>query len=134
MFSTEERALIQKTLDQVNGIPSEQIITSHFSNGVDKCCVVGHLVRLASENPSDYSVENCRDFHWNGGLNTSKMLPIRGLVAKFVDPRYPNPIDPGAQCISYVNNGMSSKYEQATPKERVVAVLEDMLAVVEELV
>tara|TARA_R110000782_G_scaffold21110_4_gene56941 strand:- start:14511 stop:14852 length:342 start_codon:yes stop_codon:yes gene_type:complete len=111
MYSLVEKEVIQKAFNQISEIPSENIITSVFSNDIDKCCVIGHLQRLNSENPSDYSSLNCCDFTENR---------IRVLSKQFFS-------DNNFLSIATVNNGGIKAYPQETPKERSLALLADML-------
>ena len=56
MNATEAKALLEP-------IPADKFITGKFSDDVGKCCGVGHLVRLKSSNPNDYSGSNCCDYY-----------------------------------------------------------------------
>jgi hypothetical protein len=119
MFTKEEKELIQDAITKISAIPSENIISQEFSDGTDKCCIVGHLNRLASENPQDYSVDNCSDTVLNQN-------PIRHLSLKFLNGVHTHEF--WVTDLATVNNGTcQSKYPQATPKERSLACLEDML-------
>lgn len=117
MFTQEEKETIQDAITKINAIPSENFITSEFSDGIDKCCVVGHLNRLSSENPENYSIKNCSD-----SLNNQN--PLRILSIKFLQG-----VKSGfwVSDLSSVNNGKTKTYKQKTPKERSLACLEDML-------
>ena len=130
MFTKSERDVIAKSLEQLKAIPTENFLTGIFTNGVDKCCAVGHLNRLNSKNPEDYSQSNCSDYNWmqSEEERLQTFNPIRGLSARFLTPKYPNPNDEYSRDLSGVNNtSFGSIYKQATPKERVIACLEDML-------
>lgn len=43
----------------ISQIPKDNIIEGMYTNHEDKCSIVGHLCRASSENPEDYSVDNC---------------------------------------------------------------------------
>lgn len=103
----------QEAYRLLKDIPEDQWLTARFSNGIDKCCGVGHLKRLKSKNPSDYSINNCCDllifddsnfrFH-----NECNLMYVDGNLAS-------------------INNGETLKYQQPTPKQRVMAFLEDAI-------
>ena len=52
-----------EALKMVEGIPAENFIKWNSTNGIDKCCFLGHHSRLTSDNPDDYSIANC---HFGG--------------------------------------------------------------------
>jgi len=49
----------EKAIELLTPLKEEEFMQYDFTNGKDKCCVIGHLVRLTSENPSDYGKRNC---------------------------------------------------------------------------
>jgi hypothetical protein len=117
MFTQEEKEAIQDAITKINAIPSENIISSDFTNGKDSGCVIGHLNRLSSKNPEDFSNDNCSD-------SFVFQHPIRLLSRKFLNPDNDSPY--GVD-LAFVNNGELKQYSQETPKERSLACLEDML-------
>lgn len=121
MFTQVEKDLIQDAIDKINTIPSENIITTKFTDGESKCCVIGHLVRLGSENPENYSRINCVDWY----PDTFDGHPIRKLSERFLKSKLD--IFEYDCSIASVNNGECELYKQETPKERSLACLEDML-------
>lgn len=46
----------------LSGVPEGDWIQDRFTDGVGKCCAIGHYTRLNSTDPSDYSAFNCNDF------------------------------------------------------------------------
>ena len=90
-------------------IAEEDFIVDIFTDEVSKCCVIGHITRLTSKNPSDFSFKNCNDNGINFGANT-----FRNYCYKHGH-------------ISIVNNQRVYIYNQDTPKKRVIAFLDDMI-------
>jgi hypothetical protein len=111
-------ALEAKTL--LEPIPKDDFIVGDFTDSVGKCCGVGHLVRLKSKNPNDYT-QNCRD--WNGRDGIEKF--VRYDVKDFIKSKYgithKNLADVN-------NNPYVNGYTQDNPKDRVMALLNDMIA------
>lgn len=117
-----------EVLALIKPIPSEQIIVGRFSDGVDKCCIIGHVTRLTSKNPSDYSDKNCSDRN-RDGLCVS---PVRSLTSQYMEEKHLHSIFFGEvfskyNSISEVNNGVVPEYKQPEPKDRCVAFLQDMI-------
>ena len=48
-----------EALKMVEGIPKENFIEGLDTDGVDKCCFLGHHSRLTSYDPTDYDDSNC---------------------------------------------------------------------------
>lgn len=97
-------------IELLTPIPEEDFVMEVYTNNVDKCCAVGHLVRLTSEDPTDYSTRNCVPFgegEHRIGVNT-----LRKRVFSEIE-----------DTIGSVNNGETSTYQQETPKQRVLAML-----------
>jgi len=95
----------QKALRLLEPIPAEDFLAEKFTDGLGRCCVIGHYMRLTSENPMDFSFYNCRDLYWSDlRLESEKFSPGRNIVK--------------------VNN--SSPPE--TRKNNIIAFLEDMIA------
>lgn len=97
-------------------IPKEDFIEDKFTDSISKCCVIGHLTRLASNDPNDYSQSNCKDVSHRHSLRT---LSRQFLIQKdeFGD-------------IVEVNNGIYTVngYYEDNPKDRVMHLLKDMEA------
>ena len=107
-MNTEQKTkTIQKALDILTPIPRKDWIISKYTNGVNKCCAVGHFNRLVN-NESDYSYSNC--FH------SELEMDLRRATSN-VD----------GDDISHVNNFEVGKYKQKTPKGRVIRFLKDLL-------
>jgi hypothetical protein len=80
---------------------------------------MGHLTRLKSKNPDDYSLQNCAD--WNKEFRSNS---IRNLSDKFIYEKY------GVGCtdIATVNNRpFLNDYIEDNPKDRVIHLLKDMV-------
>lgn len=114
----------KKALELISGIPAEKFITHSFTNEKDCCCVQGHLCRLTSENPNDYSRDNCSEWKLD---NDSDVPQFREKSQKFIKEVYGiNYID---YSIADVNNDNTiNGYTQESIKDRIVAFLIDMSA------
>jgi len=109
-----EKTVAQKTLEILSVVPSEDWITDLHTDLESKCCAIGHYVRLTSNNPDNYNSDNCVDYN---------RAPIRNSSSEFLNKIHNlNGID-----IAHVNNKPVAKYTQDTPKERVIALLNDMI-------
>jgi len=105
-------------LSLINSVGEEWYIKRVFTNTRGMCCAVGHVVRLESENPEDYSELNCSD-HMNGNTD------FRDYTEKFLKEVHDMHVS-----VVAVNNDESyipDKYKKEGVKERVVALLEDMI-------
>jgi hypothetical protein len=108
-----KETIAEKALRLLSSVPSDDFITGAFSNRENtKCCALGHYNRLRSNDPSDYSYGNCV-----GGANLNEA--VRNLFIK-----------EGSHIVLLTINDSSNiaKYPQSTPKERVIACLQDMVA------
>lgn len=113
----KEETISQKALRLLSQVPSEDFITSDFSDKIGKCCVVGHYQRLTSANPNDYSTTNCSD------KESEYNSDIRILSKEFMRKKYNLPID-----IASVNNwGVYNGYKEPVIKDRVIHLLTDMV-------
>lgn len=93
-------------------IPEDDFIVESFSDQVSKCCAIGHFERSRSFDPSDFSIFNCGDFyHSDLRSRSEEFLCEKGYGGD----------------ISDVNNYTSKFYPQPTPKQRVIALLDDMI-------
>ena len=97
-------------------IPAEEWIRTRFTDGRYRCCAVGHLQRLLSPNPEDYSHENCTDKSGNAERTNIRLKSMLFLTRLGV----PN------QGIAEVNNGECHLFTQLTCKERVMKLLNMM--------
>ena len=115
----ENETIAQRALRLLSPIPTENFITGTFTDIVSSCCVVGHYVRLISDNPDDYSSENCRDFEKFGYAGCD----LRIASEQFLKSKG------NYGTIATVNNGNDEDlpYLQNTPKERSIALLNDMI-------
>jgi hypothetical protein len=102
-------------------IPEEQWITGQFTNCSDSCCAVGHWVRLNSPNPNLYDYNNCHDYIEFGG-NRRLLREVSRHVA--IEMRV-------AGDIAGINNDQIWGYQQPTPKQRVMAFLDDAIKFLE---
>lgn len=103
---------LEDFIEKFKQIPEENVIDGEFTNQVDSCCVLGHYHRLKSDNPNDYSADNCNDLidHVFGG--ELRRLGLDYDIA-----------------LAEINNGnwCMHTYPQKTPKQRSLAALNDLL-------
>ena len=99
------------------GIPKEEFITEYFSDEIGRCCSVGHLVRLKSSDPSSY------DQSLSDSCNNEVSKFVREDVWDFIRTKYGEL----ANLATVNNNPNINGYTQDNPKDRVIALLDDMI-------
>mgnify|MGYP003633047801 CR=1 FL=1 len=120
MNATEAKALLLP-------IPKAEFLTGRFTDYTGKCCAIGHLVRLKSDDPSDYDRNLMDGIFW--GENSSKEnceveIFARETVREFNGKKHDQYED-----LAAVNNRTEvNGYTQDNPKDRVIALLNDMIA------
>lgn len=109
----------EKIYRLLNSIPKDKWITGVYTNGIDKCCFVGHYTRLTSNNPKDFRMANCE-------TDNPQVVTMRRLVRKFLYDKqfslypYRGPTD--------VNDTLLvNGYTEDNPKDRVMHLLQDMI-------
>lgn len=111
----------QEALTLLSAVPADDFITDSFSDRVSKCCGIGHLQRLTSEDPSDYSFKNCTDrpYFMADGTND-----IRMSSKSYIEKAHNH-----SAGIEHVNNGDHiNGYNEPAIKDRVLHLLTDMVA------
>jgi hypothetical protein len=118
-----QETVAQETLRLIEPIPEGDFISSDYTDYESKCCLAGHLTRLKSENPLDFSFDNCSDMV--DKYMVDKQNPIRKISEKFIQEKF------GIKNIDIidVNNGTIALqiYNFPSQKQRVVACLKDMI-------
>lgn len=128
-MSEIKETVAQEAKRLLSEVPAENFIKQNFTDGVEKCCAVGHYKRLKSGNVNDYSYENCNDFTENRLITIPDGTryigcELRENSLKFLNEKY-SLID---LTISNVNNVDSiNGYNQPEIKDRVMALLDDMV-------
>lgn len=110
-------------------VPTEDFITTNFTDEVSKCCVIGHLARLTSDEPNNFSLGNCADveyFLWMHEPIEAK-IDVYNFARKKVNGFLGEDENGNYTTLAEVNNRPIGKYNQETPKERVIALLDDMI-------
>jgi len=95
-------------------IPEDQWMINDFTDYRCKCCVIGHYERLKSGSPNNFSFENCSDAI-SSALREQSRVYFTERGYEWTD-------------IADVNNETSHNYHQPTPKQRVMALLDNMIA------
>ena len=96
-------------------IPQNDFLLHKFSDGHGKCCAIGHLVRLKSEDPLNYN-------QWCGDEGEVENF-VRKQVKKYISETHNE-----RACLARVNNRNNiNGYTQDNPKDRVIALLNDMI-------
>ena len=81
------------------------------------CCSLGHLARLTSENPGDYSIGNCCGYDY-------RLDDFVNITHEFIMNKYRI-----SGSITTVNNLSSvGVYNEPLIKDRVIHLLDDMIA------
>ncbi len=107
-----------KAKELLSPIPKEDFIISAFSDGKGKCCAIGHLVRLQSEDPKDY-VQFLGEGH-----NTPIYSFARVYTRKFLEKYH----KVYSRNLASVNNSDSiNGYTEDNPKDRIMHLLDDMI-------
>ena len=111
--------IAQRAKRLLEAIPENEWITSFYTEPDRKvCCAIGHFQRLSSDNPSDYSQKNCSD--------GSESLELRKVSSEYLQEVFrTKPTD--CVDIAYINNKPFKNYNQTIPKQRVMALLADMI-------
>ena len=96
-------------------IPQNDFLLHKYSDGHGKCCAIGHLVRLKSPNPLNY-------MQWCGDDGEVEDF-ARNQVRKYIRETHGQ-----SACLARVNNRNTiNGYTQDNPKDRVIALLNDMI-------
>lgn len=104
--------IAQKALRLLEPIPENEWTVGRFTNEINSCCALGHYSRLLSNNPKNYSSLNCDEYTVQYELSGESWAFLRGR-------------DEG---ITHVNDGLSTLYQESTPKARIIHLLKDMIA------
>lgn len=105
----------QTALDLISPIPADQFIKGRFTNSIGACCFIGHLQRLTSSDPNNYSYENCED---------NREHPIRNTSNLFMRNIHAIPYD----IVDVNNKDNVNGYNEPLIKDRLVHCLTDMIA------
>lgn len=112
-----EETIAQEAKRLLETIPEEEWIKDRYTDRHGKCCSLGHLNRLKSGDPKDYSMLN----YWEENEVPSQKL--RRASAIFIHTKHGESSD-----ISYVNNTDSvNGYNEPSIKRRVMHLLNDMI-------
>lgn len=111
-----KETVAQKALRLLIPIPKEDFIPGRFTDGEGKCCAIGHMQRLQSMDPSNYSSANCSDFLVN--------QPIRSASREYLGDVHNFP---GCNIASVNNDNAINGYTEPEIKDRVIHLLTDMV-------
>lgn len=116
MEEEKQETIAQKAKRLLSEVPKEDWIIGEFTNLNGKCCALGHWNRL-NRDPNDYSSKNCSN-EFEGDMD------LRSFTVRFMREKhnlYTN--------IAGVNNeDFYNGYTEDNPKDRVLHLLDDMIA------
>lgn len=118
----EQLRIINQVLSLLEPIPKEEWMVRSFTNTKDKCCSVGHLQRLTSNDPSDYSYNNCTDS--NHLQSRSFRVVIDEIARQYMPYDY-------AQ-LAIINNTPTRASSASDPKSRVMEHLTKLKTLVKQ--
>ena len=129
---------LQKIRDLVASVPTEDFIENIFTDETGKCCLVGHVSRLLSKDPTDYSIGNCNP-HRTENYEAKELIELSHhlLLKKGVtNQQLNNEKAKGGNfyitlrdAVFAINNGFATDiYQQESVKERGLALLDDLIA------
>ena len=107
----------EKALELIKPLKPSEFIEMAYSDGKGKCCVMGHITRLTSDNPTDYSIKNC------DAMKAERLKELRQKANRILKDESFYSISK----LAIINNGGNSNYPQKTIKGRVVAALKDII-------
>lgn len=108
-----EKTIAQEAYDLLKDIPEENWIIGKYTDGKGACCLLGHYNRKKSVNLDDYGYVNCMDHESPFARKVYDFLKdIHGLINSA----------PDVNDFDNING-----YTQSTPKQRSMALLEDMI-------
>lgn len=111
----------KKAYKLLSRVPAEDFIIGQFTDQKGKCCAVGHLVRLTTGDPDDYSLQSRQ---WEVFESTSS--EIGRFRAKVM--AYLNDVHKTYASLAAVNNGYNiNGYNEDGIKDRVMHLLSDMI-------
>jgi hypothetical protein len=103
----------KEAIKLLDPIPADKFIHNEFGDDNSCCCVIGHLTRLKSDSPNDYSYLNCTDYHRH---------PLRRSSQEFIEAKH----DVYSNIVDVNNDSNINGYTEDTVKERVMHLLKDM--------
>lgn len=112
--------IAQKAKRLLEPIPDVNWCMFKHTNSKDQCCGRGHLYRILSDNPNDYTLNNLMEA-------TRKIIDgisVKDWVLKFENYVYKVSGNVG---FVVVNDTQNTKYQESTPKARVLHLLDDMI-------
>ena len=120
----ETKTMAQRIKDLLEPVPGDQFIVGQYTDPKQrKCCSIGHLCRLTSGDPDDYDRSLHAEMSYQVMAREMKLYIASYLQEKF-DWKYANL----AEVNDATNRYVQQNYPQATPKERVKALLNEMIA------
>jgi len=115
-----KETIAQKAYRLLSTIPSENWLTGAFTNQKNSCCARGHIMRLSSNNPEDYTFDNCK---YNSFIDDALILSVMSFLKNKRDFICIN------EPLSSINDNDYNLdiYTEKTPKERILHLLTDMI-------
>lgn len=110
----------QQALDLLSSIPADNFIEKTYANPVTKCCcTTGHLTRIRSKFPDNYSPQSCSYVLMNDTEVDILVDTTREFLGNYEGIK---------GSIISINDCCIGKYQEDNPKDRVIHLLTDMVA------
>lgn len=116
----KKQTLATEARDLLASVPADEFIKWSFVN-LEKCCSIGHLVRLKSPNPNSYE-QPLRDDDLTDWQRFAHK--VRVASEEFISNKYHY----YSTSIASVNNRPMLDYQEEGVKDRVLHLLDDMIA------
>ena len=115
--------VLKQAKELFDPITEDEFITDKYTDQVSKCCTVGHYKRLTSSNPQDYSSKNCIESYDEMKANGCQLRMASKIASyKMFGENYD---------IAWINNELVGIFNQPTPKQRVMAFLNESIKYIE---
>lgn len=115
-----KESLALKALEMLLSIPKEDFLFQKFTDKESKCCAYGHIKRLSSDNPNDYSLHNCTMTGECLGIADALYMNSRTFL-KTLKPKLHLSI------LEVNNSPVHNDYPQKIAKTRIIKLLKDMV-------
>ena len=109
----------KRAKELLEGVPANEFIIGDYTDDEGKCCAIGHLFRLSSDDPTNYNHDNCKD-QYEGKIFDF----VRHDVSKYINDVHK---EYGTDLSDVNNTSNVNGYTEYEAKERVIHLLDDMI-------